>query len=145
MWVNCWSDKITWDTDQEQSNWYNHWIRIRICALDWVLGKKILLLFFLFYFEELGANINLLSPPPPTQQASWVFSPCLPLLQVFYVDYGNSEWVPSSDVHDIQQEFLHLPLQAIECRLAGARPLEDNPEVGARPDEEARWARHLWT
>ncbi|XP_038066428.1 uncharacterized protein LOC119736483 [Patiria miniata] len=59
-------------------------------------------------------------------------------IQVFYVDYGNSEWVPASDVYDIEQQFLHLPLQAVECYLVGAKPLECNAEAGARLDEEAR-------
>ena len=58
-------------------------------------------------------------------------------MQVFYVDYGDTEWVPSSNIRDMQPQFLHLPLQAVECYLVGARPVEFNvDEAGTGHDEE---------
>ncbi|XP_071784345.1 uncharacterized protein [Asterias amurensis] len=60
-------------------------------------------------------------------------------MQVFYVDYGDTEWVPSSNIRDMQPQFLHLPLQAVECYLVGARPVEFNvDEAGTGHNEEAR-------
>ena len=38
-------------------------------------------------------------------------------LQVFYVDFGNAEWVPEANLAQIQPQFLHLPFQAMECFL----------------------------
>lgn len=37
------------------------------------------------------------------------------VLQVFYVDFGNTEWLPEDELADIKPEYLHLPFQAIEC------------------------------
>jgi hypothetical protein len=37
---------------------------------------------------------------------------------VFYVDYGNKEWVTESDIREIEPKYLHLPFQAIDCVLA---------------------------
>jgi hypothetical protein len=35
--------------------------------------------------------------------------------QVFFVDFGNTEWLPEDEIADIKPEFLHLPFQAVEC------------------------------
>ncbi|XP_047110517.1 uncharacterized protein LOC124787717 [Schistocerca piceifrons] len=40
------------------------------------------------------------------------------LVQVFFVDYGNTEWVSEIYVRDIEPQYLHLPFQAIESSLA---------------------------
>lgn len=40
------------------------------------------------------------------------------LVQVFFVDYGNTEWVNEMYVRDIEPQYLHLPFQAIESSLA---------------------------
>ena len=44
-------------------------------------------------------------------------------LTVRFVDYGNSETVPASQVFELQPKFLETPVQAIECSLAS---IEDN-------------------
>ncbi|XP_053377529.1 uncharacterized protein LOC123530424 isoform X4 [Mercenaria mercenaria] len=36
-------------------------------------------------------------------------------VKVFFVDFGNTEWLPEEEVTDIKPEFLHLPFQAVEC------------------------------
>ncbi len=37
--------------------------------------------------------------------------------KVFYVDYGNTEWVEDSRVQPMEPQFMHLPFQAVECFL----------------------------
>ncbi|XP_068085142.1 uncharacterized protein [Anabrus simplex] len=43
---------------------------------------------------------------------------------VYFVDYGNQEDVPLSDVQEIMPQFMSLPAQGILCNLMGARPSE---------------------
>ena len=45
--------------------------------------------------------------------------------QVFYLDFGNTEWLSVRDIHEIQPQFLHLPFQAIECFLHNVEPVGD--------------------
>ncbi|KAJ8309252.1 hypothetical protein KUTeg_014126 [Tegillarca granosa] len=53
-------------------------------------------------------------------------------LQVFYVDFGNREWVPETTIRQMEPEFLHLPFQAIESFLLDVEP------VGQQWSKEAR-------
>lgn len=46
-------------------------------------------------------------------------------LQVFFVDYGNSEWTRASHVKRMLPHFLHLPFQALECFLGNVEPIDD--------------------
>jgi hypothetical protein len=48
---------------------------------------------------------------------------------VFYVDYGNREWVSKSDVRDIEPKYLHLPFQAIDCVLANVENVTESFEA----------------
>ena len=59
--------------------------------------------------------------------------------QVFFVDYGNSEWTRDSHVKRILPHFLHLPFQALECFLGNVEPASDTGENGKISDwsEEA--------
>ena len=34
------------------------------------------------------------------------------------MDYGNCEWVRSNYIRQMQDEFFHVPFQAIECALS---------------------------
>ncbi|XP_060076432.1 uncharacterized protein LOC132556057 [Ylistrum balloti] len=43
-------------------------------------------------------------------------------IQVFYVDFGNKEWVSERDIKPMDPQFLHLPFQAIECFLVDIEP-----------------------
>ncbi|PNF43578.1 hypothetical protein B7P43_G03215 [Cryptotermes secundus] len=45
---------------------------------------------------------------------------------VFYVDYGNREWVSESDIREIEPRYLHLPFQAVECVLANVDEVSEN-------------------
>lgn len=54
------------------------------------------------------------------------------MLQVFYLDFGNTEWLPENEVADIKPEFLHLPFQALECVLANVQVTNEN---GTWPSE----------
>ncbi|CAH1784435.1 unnamed protein product [Owenia fusiformis] len=53
-------------------------------------------------------------------------------VEVFYVDYGNTEWVPESRVRDILPRFISFEFQAIECFLAGLEPLQEKWDTQAR-------------
>ncbi|PIK38487.1 putative tudor domain-containing protein 1 isoform X1 [Apostichopus japonicus] len=46
-------------------------------------------------------------------------------IEVFHVDYGTSDWVTRKDVRPALPQFLHLPFQAVQCRLDG---LEESQE-----------------
>lgn len=59
-------------------------------------------------------------------------------LQVFYVDFGNAEWLPEANLAQIQPQFLHLPFQAMESFL----PLESATEDGSW-SMEARYRETL--
>ncbi|XP_067930588.1 uncharacterized protein [Watersipora subatra] len=37
------------------------------------------------------------------------------MVEVFFVDFGNTEWTSHSNIRDISPAFLHLPFQAVEC------------------------------
>ncbi|XP_035826123.1 uncharacterized protein LOC101851955 [Aplysia californica] len=43
-------------------------------------------------------------------------------LEIFFLDYGDREWVPSDLVKPLPREFSQLPCQAIECQLSGIKP-----------------------
>ncbi|KAL9959501.1 hypothetical protein ACROYT_G032828 [Oculina patagonica] len=60
-------------------------------------------------------------------------------LQVFFVDYGNSEWTRESHVKRMLPHFLHLPFQALECFLGNVEPVNEAGENGKKLDwsEEA--------
>ncbi|KFM62853.1 Tudor and KH domain-containing protein, partial [Stegodyphus mimosarum] len=49
--------------------------------------------------------------------------------KIFFVDFGNQEWVPRKLIREILPEYLHTPFQAIECSLSDIEPV--NHEKGA--------------
>ena len=49
---------------------------------------------------------------------------CVNHFQVFHVDYGTSEWVNKRDIKPALPQFLHLPFQAVQCRLQGLEETE---------------------
>ncbi|XP_071507169.1 uncharacterized protein [Diadema antillarum] len=57
-------------------------------------------------------------------------------VKVFFVDYGNSEWLSRSRVRPAMPQFLHLPFQAVECFLAGVELVA--PDDQQREGSEAR-------
>ena len=59
-------------------------------------------------------------------------------VEVFYVDFGNSEVVPESCVRGLLPKFLHLSFQAVECQLAGTTLPEGSFE-GESPYELAMY------
>lgn len=56
-------------------------------------------------------------------------------VEVFYVDFGNKEFVSDISIRNIDPQFLHLPFQALECFLVDIEP------VGGR-DSFSQEARH---
>lgn len=53
------------------------------------------------------------------------------LLQVAFVDYGDTAWILEANVRRLHPKFIHLPIQAVECTLDG---LKVNEEV------DLKWA-----
>ncbi|KFM72251.1 RING finger protein 17, partial [Stegodyphus mimosarum] len=47
------------------------------------------------------------------------------LIEVLYIDYGNTETVPLSNFRNIQTRFLNLPGMAKECSLVDIKPAND--------------------
>ncbi|XP_064632258.1 uncharacterized protein LOC135490748 [Lineus longissimus] len=45
-------------------------------------------------------------------------------VEVFYVDFGNSEWISEDRVRLMEPQFLHMPFQAIECFLSNVEPID---------------------
>lgn len=40
-------------------------------------------------------------------------------VKVFFVDFGNVQWIPEKHIQPIRPQFVHLPHQAVECCLDG--------------------------
>ena len=38
-------------------------------------------------------------------------------VEVFFVDYGNADTIPSADLRQLTPELLQTPIQAIKCTL----------------------------
>lgn len=51
-------------------------------------------------------------------------------IRVFYVDFGNEEWVDSYKIFPLPPQFVDIPPQAVCCSLAGVTPLEDSDSQG---------------
>lgn len=43
-------------------------------------------------------------------------------VQIFYLDFGDTERVPLSDVKELRRKFCELPFQTIECYLGNIKP-----------------------
>lgn len=54
-------------------------------------------------------------------------------LRVFFVDFGNREWLRYNCIKSILPDFLHLPFQAVECFLMHIEPL------GAKYNTESKY------
>lgn len=59
-------------------------------------------------------------------------------VQVFYVDYGDCEWLPRARVRPAMPQFLHLPFQAVECFLKGVELTAQTPRQGHKEEDGAR-------
>lgn len=58
------------------------------------------------------------------------FAPGDVVLDLYFVDYGDSEYVNPREVCELQTSFLTLRFQAIECYLAHVQPVEsEHPEI----------------
>ncbi|GFU33063.1 uncharacterized protein NPIL_512161 [Nephila pilipes] len=43
--------------------------------------------------------------------------------KIFFVDFGDEDWVPRIKIRKILPEYLHTPFQAVECHLSDVVPL----------------------
>lgn len=50
---------------------------------------------------------------------------------VFFADYGNIDTVPNNGIMEIDSQFATLPSMAIECKLAGIKPLDGQTTFSA--------------
>ena len=50
---------------------------------------------------------------------------------VFFADYGNVDTVPNNVIMEIDSQFVTLPSMAIECKLAGIKPLNGQTNYSA--------------
>lgn len=56
------------------------------------------------------------------------FDPRNVVLDLYFLDYGDSEFVQPHEVYEIRTDFLTLRFQAIECFLAHCQPMYPTPE-----------------
>jgi hypothetical protein len=54
------------------------------------------------------------------------------IVKVFWVDYGDYEYIPQDCLLPMQQEFQHLPRQSVECQLEGLAPTDAEWSENAR-------------
>lgn len=47
---------------------------------------------------------------------------------MFYVDFGNTEWLSESHIRKLLPQFAHLPFQAVECFLDEVEPTGGDTE-----------------
>jgi len=55
---------------------------------------------------------------------------------VFYIDYGNSEWILPDFIRVLPARFTKVPMFAVCCRLSGVEPRET---VAARVPGPQKW------
>ena len=48
------------------------------------------------------------------------------LVHVFYIDFGNTEWLKMSEVYPLAPQYLEIPPQAIPCSLLNVAPIEEH-------------------
>ena len=68
------------------------------------------------------------------------YSPSSREYQVFFVDYGELQWVSETEVQAISESFLELPCQAVRACLAGLELSEWGVGVGGRG---GWWVGHI--
>lgn len=60
--------------------------------------------------------------------AEYDTDPTDPLIDVYYVDFGDSDYLKLSEVRKLPDRFYELPLQAIECALDDIQLAENEAE-----------------
>lgn len=48
--------------------------------------------------------------------------------QVYFIDYGNTDRLPASELRIAKEEFIYIPPQAFQCRLKKVSPNLANDE-----------------
>ena len=44
-------------------------------------------------------------------------------IEVYYVDYGNTELVPKEHIRALHREFVQLPVQTVRCSISDIKPV----------------------
>lgn len=60
-------------------------------------------------------------------------------IQVFYIDWGDSETLPLTNIHFLKKQFCQLPAFAIKCCLFDVRP--NNDVDVAEEETEGGWSK----
>jgi len=63
--------------------------------------------------------INAVSPNSPDKVPTWQNGLTV---EVLYIDYGNSEWLPLNRLRQLKNEFLEIPEMAVPCSLTDIVP-----------------------
>lgn len=59
-------------------------------------------------------------------------------IYVFYIDYGDKEWLPSNHVFPLPQEYQHVAPQALWCSLAFIQPIVNSALYSASTDGQGK-------
>ncbi|XP_063437862.1 tudor and KH domain-containing protein-like [Mytilus trossulus] len=108
-----------------------------------------------FYTSEMPQGYDVSNPStgdlvaaPFENDTSWYRAKVMGVegdtLDLLYVDYGDSGYLPFNKVRRLRSEFEALPFQAIECNLAHVKPVgdtwsEDSIEVFDELTYAAKW------
>ncbi|VDI17447.1 tudor domain-containing protein 2 [Mytilus galloprovincialis] len=108
-----------------------------------------------FYTSEMPQGYDVSNPKtgdlvaaPFENDTSWYRAKVMGVegetLDLLYVDYGDSGYLPYNKVRRLRSEFEALPFQAIECNLAHVKPVgdtwsEDSIEVFDELTYAAKW------
>uniref|UniRef100_A0A1B0D8U1 Uncharacterized protein n=1 Tax=Phlebotomus papatasi TaxID=29031 RepID=A0A1B0D8U1_PHLPP len=67
------------------------------------------------------------------------------VLDIYFLDYGDSAYVETSEVYQLRPDFLTLRFQAIECFLANVKPasIDNSPQWNARAIERFEELTHV--
>ncbi|KAI5637598.1 tudor domain-containing protein [Phthorimaea operculella] len=69
------------------------------------------------------------------------FDPTQQVADVFYVDYGDSEYVATHELCELRADLLRLRFQAMECFLAGVKPAGNEEETVGVTASGQRWEK----
>lgn len=61
-------------------------------------------------------------------------------IDVYYVDYGDSDYVKLNNLRKLDGEFFSLPLQAIECSLSDIEINDANNNIYNNNDNKPEWS-----
>lgn len=61
------------------------------------------------------------------------------MIELYYVDYGDTDILPYDEVYELRTDFLQLHFQAIECYLANVEPADGDQWTIEAIDRFEEW------